>query len=52
MSRNDFFTFGIGNGKMPSLFLPFGIENKNEKKLGLEKGSKNLIPTFWDWEWE
>ena len=29
MSGNDYFTFGIGNGKWPSLFLIFGIGNGN-----------------------
>ena len=54
MSGNDFCTFGIGNGKWPSLFPAFGIGNGNTKLnsqlLGL--GIKNLISNYWDWEWE
>ena len=56
MSGNVFFTFGIGNGKWPSLFPIFGIGNGNKKSnsqiLGLGMGMKNQIPNFWDWEWE
>ena len=56
MSGNDFFTFGIGNGKWPSLFPIFRIGSGNKKYnsqiLGLGMGMKNQIPNFWDWEWE
>jgi hypothetical protein len=58
MSGNDFFTFGIGNGKWPSVFPIFGIWNRNKKYnsqlsgLGMGMGMNNQIPNLWDWEWE
>ena len=56
MSGNDFCTFGIWNGKWPSLFPTFGIGNVNTKSysqyLGLGIGMKNKIPNSWYWEWE
>ena len=48
MSRNDFCTFGIGNGKWPSLFPTFGIGNGNEKSnyhglgLGMGRGKSRI----------
>ena len=56
MSGNDFFTFGIDNGKWPSLIPTFGIRNGNEKYnsqlLGLKMVMINPISNFYDLEWE
>ena len=56
MSRNDFCTYGIGNGKWPSLFLTSRIGNGNEKLnsqlSGLGMKMNNSTSNFWDWDWE
>ena len=52
MSGNDFFTFGIGNGKWPSLFPIFEIGNGNKKynikfhTFGIE--NENINPNIWE----
>ena len=50
MSGNDFFEFGIGNGKWQGLFQTFGNGNEkfNSQHLGLGIGMKNSHPKFWD----
>ena len=56
MSGNDFWTLGIGNGKLPSQFPNFWIGNGKNKYdsqlLGLGMGMNKQIPNVWDWEWE